>query len=237
MLTFSFSISYVNMGLVVTLDPSAHGGVEKPLGVRAGDSIEVEETSQIENVAGPSSAPHKTASSSKSSSVPSGFGKIIRDAEGNVLRIELPTEEEIQGVEEREMDMEEELESRMDADVRAKWATNFSGSTAVQGAAGKGRAKTGVVGSEYFPLIFFSSSHLGVFEHESWGYFWRANLVEAMALAEDGRDPKLRPSGISCFCPAVGESWTNPGPRRTRYIFLRASSKCMTRCMVGSAYE
>ncbi|KAF5330910.1 hypothetical protein D9619_005844 [Psilocybe cf. subviscida] len=163
------------MGLVVTLDPSAHGGVEKPLGVGADDSMAVDETSQNANVAGPSTVPQKTTSTSKSSSVPSGFGKIIRDAEGNVLRIELPTEEEEeeQEVKEQEMDMEEELESRMDADVRAKWSTNFSGSTAVQGAAGKGKAKTEVVGSECLPLIFFSSSRLGIFDHESWWYFWR----------------------------------------------------------------
>lgn len=138
--------SYVNLGLVVTLDPSAHGGVEKPLGNESSMQVDEQEGQPV-------------ASSSKiadnSADVPSGFGKIIRDVAGNVLRIEL-NEEEMQQQPET-TDMEEELESRMDQGVREKWTVNFSRSTAPQ----MGPSNGGVVHSE----CRFSSQYLASGRH------------------------------------------------------------------------
>jgi len=105
--------NYANLGLVVTLDPSAHGGVEKQLGLGIGSSLQPSHDHESSNL-----APHPDAN------VPSGFGRIIRDGAGNVLSFEL-NESKIQE-EDVEIDDVDGLESRMDLAVRQKWATNFS---------------------------------------------------------------------------------------------------------------
>jgi len=109
--------NYAQLGLVVTLDPSARGGIERPLG--AGEFIEPlrEQSSD-------------SAFSNASSNVPNGFGRLVRDAAGIVTGFELDDE----GVEMQEADelvnLEDDLESRLDQAVRLKWATGFSRSTA-----------------------------------------------------------------------------------------------------------
>ncbi|KAF8969908.1 ribosome biogenesis protein Nop16 [Flammula alnicola] len=113
--------NYANLGLVVTLDPSAHGGVEKPL--RAMSAIQVSHEQEA--------APSSSTPNNASPSVPSGFGRILRDAAGNILGFEM-NEEQTPEEQPETADMEEDLESRMDQDVREKWATDFSRSTASQ---------------------------------------------------------------------------------------------------------
>lgn len=136
LLTFS---SYANLGLVVTLDPSAHGGVEKPLGLETASRA----SQQQQTAASSSSAPSKVVAD-----VPSGFGRIVRDAAGNIMGVEM-NEDDTQEPQPQEMDMEEDLESRMDQKVREQWATDFSRSTA----AAMGPVNEGVIHRESVPLV------------------------------------------------------------------------------------
>lgn len=79
------SYSYEALGLVASLNPTAPGGVERPLGVASTKEPPVDVNT----------AP--VASSSKladSSGLPKGFGRIVRDADGNVVDVQLPEEEE-----------------------------------------------------------------------------------------------------------------------------------------------
>ena len=105
--------SYAQLGLVVTLDPSAHGGVERPLG--AGTSIEPRKQSAFSNA---------------SSNVPNGFGRLVRDAAGNVTGFELDDEGANIQEPDEPVNLEDDLESRLDQAVRLKWATGILKSTA-----------------------------------------------------------------------------------------------------------
>ncbi|KAG5653271.1 hypothetical protein H0H81_001431 [Sphagnurus paluster] len=102
--------NYIALGLIHTLNPSAAGGVE-PLEVQ-------ERTEEIE-----------TASASKveqPTQIRKGFGKIIRDEAGNVVRIEMPEEdEEPPAHNARDTEMTgPELEST----VVGAWVTDLGGS-------------------------------------------------------------------------------------------------------------
>lgn len=137
-----FFTSYAQLGLVVTLDPSASGGIEKQLGL---DSAAMDTSHDQEPIA---------SSSTAQANVPVGFGRIKRNADGNILGFDL-NESEQEPVP-KPHDLEEELEARMDPDVRQKWSTNFSTSTASH----FGPRNENLVKSEYFPyfLFFFPTS-------------------------------------------------------------------------------
>jgi nucleolar protein 16 len=88
-------LSYAALGLAASLTPTASGGMERALvgGERTGStpsSKEVEQTPEasVENAAGPSG-------------LRKGFGRIVRDENGNVVDIELPEDgqDEIPSVE------------------------------------------------------------------------------------------------------------------------------------------
>jgi len=104
--------SYAQLGLVVTLDPSARGGVERPLGV--GTSIEI---------------PREQSSDSAFSNVPNGFGRLVRDAAGNVTGFELDDDGGDMQEPYEPVNLEDDLESRLDQAVRLKWASGFSSTT------------------------------------------------------------------------------------------------------------
>ncbi|KAH9484157.1 Nucleolar protein 16 [Psilocybe cubensis] len=108
--------NYAQLGLVVTLDPLASGGIEKPLGR---ESASMDTTHDYEPVASTSTAP------TSQPNVPVGFGRIKRDADGTILGFEL-NESVQEEATPKTRDLEEELESRMDQDVRQKWSTHFS---------------------------------------------------------------------------------------------------------------
>ena len=74
-------ISYEALGLAHSLNPVAQGGAEGPVASATTGSTPA-----------PASEPAVAPTSSKD--IPRGFGKIIRDENGAVLRIELPEENE-----------------------------------------------------------------------------------------------------------------------------------------------
>ncbi|KAJ7771698.1 ribosome biogenesis protein Nop16 [Mycena metata] len=107
--------NYAALGLIHTLNPSASGGVE-PIEVTAG---------RVEDSPVNLTAASTSSQSNTTSPIPKGHGRIIRDEEGNVLRIEFAEEDE-QMPEEDDKTMEE-LEPEMDPLLRQKWVTGLGG--------------------------------------------------------------------------------------------------------------
>jgi len=103
--------SYARLGLAASLDPSANGSVEQVLG----QSTDSQPTS--------SSLPSEEL---VSKDLPSGFGRIIRDDSGNVVRVELNDEEPAMRLDPEDID---NVESRIDPDVRQRWVHDFTKST------------------------------------------------------------------------------------------------------------
>lgn len=77
-----FCISYEALGLVASLNPTASGGVERPLNYAGGspalDALSTPEASASQQVA----------------SVPKSYGRIVRDQDGNIVDVVLPEEGE-----------------------------------------------------------------------------------------------------------------------------------------------
>ncbi len=97
--------SYEALGLVSTLTPIASGGTEKPL-VSHPDHAD-EELAETQPEASTSAAA-STSKPSGGSGLPKGYGKIIRDADGNIVDIVLGDDDD--EAEEEAEAMEEELE-------------------------------------------------------------------------------------------------------------------------------
>ena len=104
--------------MAVTLDPSAHGGVEKALGVASSEKLPRQTT------------PSTSTSLPARTDLPSGFGRIIRDQAGNILGYEL-NEPQIEEAEGGSNDLSEN--TAVDADLLHKWTGDFSSSAATQG--------------------------------------------------------------------------------------------------------
>ena len=78
---FARICSYEALGLAASLNPIASGGCEKPLTARGG----AEEPGKV-----PEASTSGTAKATGAGDVPKGFGKIIRDAQGNVVDVVMP---------------------------------------------------------------------------------------------------------------------------------------------------
>ncbi|KAJ7090271.1 ribosome biogenesis protein Nop16 [Mycena belliarum] len=114
--------NYAALGLIHTLNPSASGGVE-PIET----TVQPDDSPANSNAASTSSQANDAASV-----IPKGHGRIVRDADGNVLRIELAQEDEEMPEQDSEKDMEQ-LGPEVDPNVLQKWATGLGG-----GSKGKG---------------------------------------------------------------------------------------------------
>ncbi|KAG5716266.1 Nucleolar protein 16 [Termitomyces sp. T112] len=112
--------NYIALGLVHDLNPTASGGSER-IEVRSQiEESQIASTSQLE------SAPP----------IPKGFGKIIRDDAGNVLRIELPQDDSETRTEKRQ---DESLhEPEVDGAVLGPWVTDLGGGTKIKMSNGDG---------------------------------------------------------------------------------------------------
>lgn len=80
-----FRVSYEALGLVASLNPTASGGVERPLNY-AGKSPATDAPGRPE-------ASTSQQVTNTQSSVPKGYGRIVRDKDGNIVDVVLPEEE------------------------------------------------------------------------------------------------------------------------------------------------
>lgn len=84
-----YSLSYAALGLVSSLNPTASGGTERELYLYP-----------------PSQSTSSITEPPQPSKIPRGYGKIIRDEDGNVIDIEFAEEDE----EETTMDRDDEID-------------------------------------------------------------------------------------------------------------------------------
>lgn len=114
--------SYAALGLVHTLNPLASGGAEHDPTKPLNSSNTLPEPSYSQPLqASPS------ASTSLAALIPKGYGKIIRDSDGNVVRVELNAEDEQQG-ELLPADVEDGMQDpEVDKEVMTNWVTELGG--------------------------------------------------------------------------------------------------------------
>jgi nucleolar protein 16 len=112
---YNYEFSYAALGLLHTLDPLASGGSEPQ---EKHGEIEIRSDSDSGDVV-------QVAADPPSSAIPSGFGRIVRDEAGNVVRIELGEEDRVG---EKEKDMEE-LAPEVERSVQQRWVTELGGTS------------------------------------------------------------------------------------------------------------
>ena len=117
-------VSYAALGLAHTLNPLASGGAEHDptKSVSVVSSAECAHTQLAQ--AGPSTRAPSTAP------IPRGFGKIIRDSDGNVIRVELgaDAEDETSHCDTAgEVEMKDLQEPELDKQVITDWVTELGG--------------------------------------------------------------------------------------------------------------
>ncbi|KZP23623.1 hypothetical protein FIBSPDRAFT_858184 [Athelia psychrophila] len=147
--------NYALLGLVCDLNPLASGGAEtKPQAASALSAAAADADADVHmevEVEAPAAGPSQPAA------IPKGYGKIIRDAAGNVLRVELseavddhepvqdPDPNRARARQAAENDKEEMRDPEMDSRVRAHWVTELGGG--VKGGAALERLATGTPSS------------------------------------------------------------------------------------------
>ncbi|KAI3607360.1 ribosome biogenesis protein nop16 [Moniliophthora roreri] len=124
---------YAALGLIHDLNPSASGGAEIiEVDVDQEEyvvAIFIKRLSFIVEISARASGPESSSSRSdvrpngsrSGDSIPKGYGRIIRDEDGNILRIELAEEEKnLSPAGNKNVDMEQ-LEPELDEAVKEKW--------------------------------------------------------------------------------------------------------------------
>jgi hypothetical protein len=113
-------VSYTALGLVHTLNPLASGGAEYD----PAPSISVTTSSESSH-----SQPAQAGRSIPASvaSIPKGYGKIIRDSDGNVIRVELGADVEDEIVDVDAAGGDELQEPELDKQVMTNWVTELGG--------------------------------------------------------------------------------------------------------------
>ncbi|KAJ3834702.1 ribosome biogenesis protein Nop16 [Lentinula raphanica] len=134
--------NYAALGLVHDLNPSESGGaelIEIDKRTTSGSAPESFIDSTGSSTFASSSSPMdpdtplshprvgETSSATSKSSIPKGHGRIIRDAAGNVLRVELPEVDEIEvSAPDSDKDMEQ-LQPQLEENVRQTWISDLGG--------------------------------------------------------------------------------------------------------------
>lgn len=127
-----FDSSYAALGLIHTLNPSASGGVEP-----------IEATGHSEDASVNLTAASTASQSNATRPIPKGHGRIVRDEDGNVLRVELAEEdEEMPEDDGREKNMEE-LQPEVEPSIHQKWVTGLGGGEKGKGVGGVGNVVEG----------------------------------------------------------------------------------------------
>jgi len=113
--------NYEALGLVHTLNPLASGGVE----------YDATKSSSLPNTTStyePSHSSEAGPSASSTPPIPKGYGRIIRDTDGNVVRVELGTNDEQNAVESSdEHDVPGLDDPELDKQVITNWVTELGG--------------------------------------------------------------------------------------------------------------
>jgi nucleolar protein 16 len=123
--------SYARLGLAASLDPLTPGGTEQAFGSSV-DHLQLATQSVIPSVDHPEKG------------IPSGFGRIIRDAAGSVVGVELNEKGPEAKVNVEDID---DVDSRIDPEVRRQWVSEFTkGNVAI-------RSNEGVLNGE--PHVYF----------------------------------------------------------------------------------
>jgi hypothetical protein len=122
-LTFALN-SYAALGLVHTLNPLASGGAEH-------DSTKLSNLPTTFNPEPSHSDSLQAAPSASTSSIahiPRGYGKIIRDSDGNVVRVELGADDKDQAEQPADGDEMQGLrDPEMDKQIMTNWVTELGG--------------------------------------------------------------------------------------------------------------
>jgi hypothetical protein len=184
--------SYAALGLVHTLNPLASGGAEHdPIKASVSQTILASEPSRSDaSQVGP------FASTSSIAPIPKGYGKIIRDFEGNVVRIELSEDQE-ERVEHRAE--EDETLGLRDPEVEKQVITTWV--TELGGGKGSGAAIVQCESASILHLSFFWCA-----PHCCCSHFFEVDTTAGLVPATPGVFfvySKSRHSALLCGKPRV----------------------------------
>ncbi|KAJ7168233.1 ribosome biogenesis protein Nop16 [Mycena crocata] len=179
--------NYAALGLIHTLNPSASGGVE-PLEDASGHT---------EDAPVNLTAPSTSSQPNPAPPIPKGHGRIIRDEDGNVLRIELGEEdEEMPEDDAQEKDMKE-IGPQVDANIVQKWVTGLGGGNKSVGDANVVEALERISSTNAYTTTTLSAAISGAGpRHASGGevaYLQRLVDTHGTDVEQMARDRKLNP--------------------------------------------
>jgi len=170
--------NYAALGLVHTLNPLASGGAEH-------------DPTKQPNILTPETS--SQAGISASTPIPKGYGKIIRDANGDVVRVELNADDEQHAEQQQAASDDGMQDPEIDKEVMTNWVTELGGGGT------QGSGATIVQSLENFSASLSSTSgprHTSTLETLYLGRLVRKHGEDVEGMARDRRlNPEQRTSG------------------------------------------